>query len=50
MLTGAASIRDVVPFPKNQRAQDLLVGAPAAVGSERLRELGLALSTDGTTR
>lgn len=43
LLSGATSIRDVVPFPKNQKCQDLLVGSPSPVEPERLRELGLAL-------
>jgi len=43
LLSGASSIRDVIAFPKTQRCQDLLTGAPAPVEPEQLRELGLRL-------
>ena len=32
-------IRDVIAFPKTQRGQDLLVGAPSAVTEKQLRDL-----------
>ncbi|MBC7907313.1 MAG: hypothetical protein H7Y60_11285, partial [Rhodospirillaceae bacterium] len=37
------NIREVILFPMNQQAQDLLMGAPAEVESPRLRELHLKL-------
>ena len=43
MMAGAESIRDVIAFPKTQRAQDLLVQAPSPVDEKQLRELGLRL-------
>ncbi|MGQ0545593.1 MAG: aspartate--tRNA ligase [Betaproteobacteria bacterium] len=43
MMAGADSIRDVIAFPKTQRAQDLLVRAPSPVDDKQLRELGLRL-------
>ena len=43
MLCGAASIREVIAFPKTQRGQCLLTGAPAAVEDSQLQELGLRL-------
>jgi aspartyl-tRNA synthetase len=43
MMAGAESIRDVIAFPKTQRAQDLLVKAPSPVDDKQLRELGLRL-------
>ncbi len=43
MMAGAESIRDVIAFPKTQRAQCLLTQAPSLVDEKQLRELGLRL-------
>ena len=43
MMAGAEAIRDVIAFPKTQRGQDLLTGAPSAVGEAQLRELHVRL-------
>ncbi len=43
MMTGAESIRDVIAFPKTQRAQCLLTEAPSAVDDKQLRELHIRL-------
>jgi aspartyl-tRNA synthetase len=39
LMAGAEAIRDVIAFPKTQRGQDLLTGAPTPVTEKQLREL-----------
>ena len=39
LLTGMDNLRDVIMFPMNQRAEDLLMGAPSKAADARLREL-----------
>ena len=41
MLTNSESIRDVIAFPKTQRAQDLMTESPSEVSPEQIQELGL---------
>jgi aspartyl-tRNA synthetase len=39
LLSGAESLRDVIPFPKTQKGTDLMSDAPTAVSAEQLAEL-----------
>ncbi len=43
LMCGAESIRDVIAFPKTQRGQDMLTGAPSTVAEKQLRELHVRL-------
>ena len=43
LLTNSSSIRDVIAFPKTQRAQCLLTNAPSTVDNTQLRDLGIRL-------
>ena len=46
LLAGSDNIRDVIAFPKTQRASDLLSGAPAQVDEHQLRDLRLKIDHD----
>lgn len=45
LLSNETNIRQIVAFPKNQKARDLLIGAPSVVTKEQLRELSIKLDT-----
>ncbi len=44
ILAGTTNIRDVIAFPKNKQARDLMTGAPATVDARQLRDLGIKTS------
>jgi aspartyl-tRNA synthetase len=46
LLCGEQSIRDVMAFPKNNRAMDLMSQSPSEVDSKQLRDLGIKLAED----
>ena len=50
LLAGADSIREVIAFPKTQRAVCLLTDAPSAVDPAQLRELGIRIVRSGSPR
>jgi aspartyl-tRNA synthetase len=43
LLSGEPNIREVIAFPKDQAARDLMMGAPAPMPEEQLRELGIKI-------
>jgi aspartyl-tRNA synthetase len=46
VLAGSESLRDVIAFPKTQRGQDLLMGAPSSVDAQQLADLHLEVSAE----
>ncbi|MBR0353228.1 MAG: aspartate--tRNA ligase [Oscillospiraceae bacterium] len=46
LLAGEDSIREVIPFPMNKNAQDIMMGAPSRVEQKQLDELHIALVED----
>lgn len=44
LLAGDDNIRDVIAFPKTQKAADMLTGAPAAVDDRQLKDLNIAVT------
>ena len=45
LLAGEDSIREIIPFPMNKNAQDLMMGAPGAVEQKQLDELHIAVTS-----
>jgi aspartyl-tRNA synthetase len=47
LLCGEQNLREITMFPMNQRAEDLLMGAPSEATPKQLRELHIRLATPG---
>lgn len=43
LLTGEENIREVINFPMNSMAQDLLLGAPTCVSEQQLRDIHIKI-------
>ena len=50
LFAGEPNIREVIAFPKNQTAQDMMLGAPSRMPEEQLEELNVELSAEAKTR
>ena len=50
LLAGEDSIREIIPFPMNKNAQDLMMGAPGEVTQKQLDELHIAIVKDGDAK
>jgi aspartyl-tRNA synthetase len=46
LLAGEESIREIIAFPMNKNAQDLMMGAPAPVTQKQLDELSIAVTAE----
>ena len=46
LLVGTDNIRDVIAFPMNGRAEDLLMNAPDFVSEQQLKDLGIKVDID----
>ena len=46
LLAGEDSIREVIPFPMNKNAQDVMMGAPSVVEPKQLQELNIACTKE----
>ena len=43
LLTGVDNIREVIAFPMNQQAQDILMGAPSVISDDQLEDLSIKI-------
>ncbi|MBP9773858.1 MAG: aspartate--tRNA ligase [Candidatus Peribacteraceae bacterium] len=46
ILAGEPNIREVTPFPKDQKAKDLMLGAPSMMPSKQVEELGISIKAE----
>ena len=47
LIAGEDSIREIIPFPMNKNAQDVMMGAPSTVEQKQLDELHIAVTCEG---
>lgn len=43
LIAGEESIREIIPFPMNKNAQDVMMGAPAEVEEKQLRDVHIQI-------
>ena len=43
LIAGVENIREVIAFPMNQQAQDLMMNAPSKISSDQLKEIGIKI-------
>ena len=43
LIAGVENIREVIAFPMNQQAQDLMMNAPSEISSDQLKEIGIKI-------
>jgi aspartyl-tRNA synthetase len=43
LLAEEPNIREIIAFPMNQQAQDLMMGAPSSIDARHLKELGIEI-------
>ena len=46
LIAGEESIREIIPFPMNKTAQDIMMGAPSEVDEKQLRDVHIAIKID----
>ncbi len=49
LIAGEESIREIIPFPMNKTAQDVMMGAPAAVDERQLRDVHIRIAEEAGT-
>ena len=43
LIAGEESIREIIPFPMNKNAQDLMMGAPSEVEEKQLKDVHISI-------
>ncbi len=50
LIAGEDSIREIIPFPMNKTAQDVMMGAPSAVDEKQLRDVHIKIDLPKETQ